>query len=271
MRTIIKNTLSKLGLIEKARLIYNSAKSASLKIIKEEMQYRKKSLPDGYPAPPQKLIFLIIGLRWTSIYYTSGKTIFNEMKNLFTRNNIDINSFEKVLDFGCGCGRIIRHFHSNSKSTQLYGCDYNEELINWCKDNLTFGSFSANKLAPPLNYDSDSFDLIYARSVFTHLSPELQNLWIEEFKRVIKKGGYLYITTHGENTFRNLNREEIAILRKNGILSVNTVIEGDNKCATYQTKDFTENRLTKGFKIVNFSPGQNNSSSPQDIYILKKS
>jgi SAM-dependent methyltransferase len=270
MRTTIKKILSALGIIEKVRLVYNSTKSVSLDILREEIQYRKKNMPDGYPAPPKELIFLIIGLRWSSIYFNSGNVIFKEMKSLFTKNKIDINSFGKVLDFGCGCGRIIRHFNSNSNNVQLYGCDYNEGLINWCKDNLTFGSFTTNKLAPPSDYEDSFFDLIYARSVFTHLSDELQKLWIEEFKRVIKTGGYLYITTHGENTFHNLTHEEQAALRKEGILTVNSIIEGNNKCTTYQTRDFTEKKFSGGFEIVTFLPGKNNSTSPQDIYILKR-
>jgi SAM-dependent methyltransferase len=260
----------KLGLIERARLIYNSMKSFSIAAFKEELEYKKNNLPDGYPAPPKEYIFLIIGLRWVSIYYNSGKKIFEEMKGMFEKSGIDINSFERVLDFGCGCGRVIRHFNNNLKTAKLYGADYNPKLINWCSDNLTFGLFSRNKLAPPLEYEDNFFNLVYCRSVFTHLSRELQIEWMAEFNRIIQKGGYLYFTAHGENTFTNLTKEEKEKLRKEGILTINRNIEGDNKCATYQTKLFVEKELTKGFEIVNFSAGQSNSSSPQDIYILKK-
>jgi SAM-dependent methyltransferase len=270
MRNALKKILMKLGLIERARFIYNSIKSFSVAIFKEELAYKKNNLPDGYPAPPKEYIFLIIGLRWVAVYYNSGKQIFEEMKTMFEKSGIDINSFDRVLDFGCGCGRIIRHFNNDLKSARLYGADYNPVLINWCKDNLTFGSFDTNKLAPPLDYEDGFFSLIYARSVFTHLSRELQIEWMSEFRRIIKKGGCLYFTTHGENTFVNLTREEREKLKKNGIITINTDIEGDNKCATYQTRLFVEKELTKGFEIVNFSVGQSNSSSPQDIYILKR-
>ncbi len=270
MKSTIKKVLIKLGAIERARLIYNSAKSASKDVIKEEIKYKKHNLPDGYPAPPKELIFLIIGLGWKSVYYNSGRQIYTEMESLFSRNGIDFASFERVLDFGCGCGRIIRHFNNNLKSVKLAGTDYNTSLITWCRDNLTFGDFRTNKLAPPIDFEDNSFDLLYARSVFTHLTRELQGEWMKEFRRVIKTGGYLYITTHGLNTFTNLTGDEKKELNNSGIITINKNIEGDNKCSTYQTKEFVLNNLAHGFELVSFTPGQSRTASPQDIYILKK-
>jgi hypothetical protein len=42
-------------------------------------------------------------------------------------------------------------------------------------------------------------DCIYAISVFTHLSAELQDLWMKELRRIVRPGGHLLITTHGES------------------------------------------------------------------------
>ncbi|MEO0675772.1 MAG: class I SAM-dependent methyltransferase, partial [Pseudomonadota bacterium] len=38
---------------------------------------------------------------------------------------------ERLLDLGCGCGRIIRHMPGHSKAA-LYGVDYNSRLVRWC-------------------------------------------------------------------------------------------------------------------------------------------
>ena len=40
--------------------------------------------------------------------------------------------------------------------------------------------FERNALAPPLAFDDESFDLVYALSVFTHLTAELQLAWRDE-------------------------------------------------------------------------------------------
>ena len=41
-----------------------------------------------------------------------------------------------VLDWGCGCGRIIEMFQHLTKNKEFYGCDIDAEAIDWCKNNL---------------------------------------------------------------------------------------------------------------------------------------
>jgi trans-aconitate methyltransferase len=79
---------------------------------------------------------------------------------------VEIDSFDAILDFGCGCGRTIRHFRTLKKA-KLYGTDINPKLVDWCSRNLPFGRFGINPLRPPLVYPAEAFDLVYAFSVFT--------------------------------------------------------------------------------------------------------
>ena len=105
--------------------------------------------------------------------------------------------------------------------------------------------FDINKLSPPLDYENDFFSLVYARSVFTHLSEELQIEWMKEFARIIKKGGYLYFTTHGENTFGNLDKAHKDTLLSKGILTVNTTIEGDKQMRYISDKKVCRTGINK--------------------------
>src|SRR5947208_884804 len=65
-----------------------------------------------------------------------------------------------------------------------------------------------NGLAPPLAFDDASFDLVYALSVFTHLTGDLQVAWRDELRRVLRPGGRLLITTHGRSYVPRLDVEE---------------------------------------------------------------
>jgi len=65
-------------------------------------------------------------------------------------------------------------------SARFHGTDYNPQLINWCKPNLCFAQFEVNGLSPPLVYEEEQFDLIYALPVFTHLPEDLQLAWMSE-------------------------------------------------------------------------------------------
>src|SRR5262249_35815419 len=56
---------------------------------------------------------------------------------------------------------------------------------------------------PHLPFEDNYFDLVFAGSVFTHLS-NLAEAWLLELRRIVRAGGYIYVTVHDENTVRLL-------------------------------------------------------------------
>src|SRR5690606_30989044 len=125
---------------------------------------------------------------------------------ILEKNGFNFDDFGSVLDFGCGCGRVIRHFHGHQP--RMFGCDYNSQLVDWSAANLGFAEFTTNMLAPPTSYGDGQFDFIYALSVFTHFPENLQKPWLEEMKRILKPNGLLFLTFHGERYARQLQAEE---------------------------------------------------------------
>ena len=134
----------------------------------------------------------------------------------------------RILDFGCGCGRVIRYFHKLSTGSSLYGTDIDTEATSWCQECLShIGEFTSNDVAPPLPFDAEFFDCIYSVSIFTHLPEDMQFAWLEELRRVTKRGGYLLLTTHGEELFRTTSKEKKDQLRREGFYySVGAGTEG---------------------------------------------
>jgi trans-aconitate methyltransferase len=124
------------------------------------------------PIPPRKLIVLVAGNANITYFLHGGQLAAQSIRETLQRNNVPMESFHTMLDFGCGCGRVIRNWRSLDR-TDIYGSDYNHELIAECGRNLHFAHFESNDLAPPLRHESDKFDLIFALSVFTHLPGEL--------------------------------------------------------------------------------------------------
>jgi ubiquinone/menaquinone biosynthesis C-methylase UbiE len=111
-----------------------------------------------------------------------------------------------VLDFGCGCGRMVRFLKNYSASSAIHACEVNPDQVDWCRDNLDHVQTSQCNALPPLPYQDQMFDLIYALSVFTHLSEEHATQWLSEMKRVLKPDGILIVTIHGLtalNTIKN--------------------------------------------------------------------
>ena len=110
-----------------------------------------------------------------------------------------IDSFEDILDFGCGCGRTLRWLAASNPEKRWHGSDVDPEAIRWCQNNFPSARFDVNPAWPPLPYADASFDLIYAVSVFTHLGEEHQRRWFEDLRRVLKPGGALLFTVFGEH------------------------------------------------------------------------
>lgn len=117
-----------------------------------------------------------------------------------------IQSMDAILDFGCGWGRITRIFLRDIEPNKIYGCDCTEDAISICRETNKWCNFDLNNSHPPTEYKSSMFDLIYAYSVFSHLSEGSQKAWLEEFHRILKPGGMLVVTTRQRDFIKQLSK-----------------------------------------------------------------
>jgi SAM-dependent methyltransferase len=102
-----------------------------------------------------------------------------------------------VVEFGCGWGRMIRFFIKDVEPAHLTGIDCLPDVIEICESTNRWATFDCVAPTPPVNLPDEFADLVYAYSVFSHLSEETHLAWIEEFCRVLRPGGLLVATTRG--------------------------------------------------------------------------
>jgi SAM-dependent methyltransferase len=100
-----------------------------------------------------------------------------------------------ILEFGCGWGRIIRLFIREAEPQQLWGIDCMAPAIEICQATNPHATFRRVDPFPPSGLTPASFDLVYAFSVFSHLSEEAHARWLAEFKTILRPGGLLVLTT----------------------------------------------------------------------------
>ena len=229
----------------------------------------KNRLEGEPPIPPGDLIYLVGGHRNPRQFLNTGRKANEAIRRLLKKHDLKIEQFGAILDFGCGVGRIMRHWRT-IKGPAWHGTDYNPDLVNWCSSNLKFSEFRVNTLSGELPYAPETFDFIYAFSVFTHLSEPLQFFWINELARVLKPGGHIWFTTHGEYYVVTMTPEEKQIFENGELVVREQQQSGSNFCAVFHPTSYVHERLAKNFDVVDFIAGGQNSDFLHDVHLLRK-
>jgi SAM-dependent methyltransferase len=222
------------------------------------------------PVPPEKLMYAVGYTTDTAWFIGSGYLAASSMRDILERNGADIERMEAVLDFGCGAGRVLRHLRG-IEGVALYGSDYNSDLISWCADNLTFASFETNPPSGRLAYEDAGMDLVYAFSVFTHLTEPQQTHWTDELYRVLKPGGYLLFSVHGESAyFKHLSPDEQERFKSGELIVQSDDQAGTNVCGAFHPEAYVRERMARDFIFLDYVPEGALGNPWQDIVLLKK-
>ncbi len=124
----------------------------------------------------------------------------------------DLAPNARVLDIGCGIGRMAIPLIDYLDEGSYAGFDVGKEMINWCKRRITarrpdfeftwapvfnqkynpFGKLAGAEYRFP--YPSSSFDFAFATSLFTHLVRDDADHYLAETARVLRPGGTCLFT-----------------------------------------------------------------------------
>ena len=99
-----------------------------------------------------------------------------------------------VLDYGCGWGRLIRLLYKLVPINNIYGVDPWDESINICIRHGVKGNLAISEYVPHSLPFQQKFDLIYAFSVFTHLSKNTIRIVLNTLRKYVYEDGLLVLT-----------------------------------------------------------------------------
>lgn len=220
------------------------------------------SSADSLPLPPARYRLMVAGTPGADWFLSSGKAAADSIRGILP---VPMESLRSVLDFGCGCGRVVRWWRD--LPGEVAGTDFHAGLVRWCRANLTFASFDVNDLEPPLTYETSSFDLVYGLSVLTHLPVDGQRRWLEELARVSRQ--WVVLSIHGNPYRARLTDEEQAAFDAGEIVVRWGVVAGTNLCTTFHPRSAFDALVAPRFELVSYEHEGAKGNPPQDLVLLR--
>jgi SAM-dependent methyltransferase len=172
------------------------------------------------PFPGEQLAARVAGTGDRDWFFESGQRSVRETAALLGVVGRGFADFERILDFGAGCGRMAAWL--DDLPGEVHATDIDPEAVAWMDANLPHVQAVVNDAMPPLPYPDDYFGLVYNHSVLTHLDERMQDAWLAELRRVTRPGGLVVLTFHGEPAFAAAepDAQARAIYDERGILFV---------------------------------------------------
>lgn len=123
-----------------------------------------------------------------------GKAFYVRAKERLSRSSAVALEDSKVLDFGCGWGRLTRFFARDVAPGALFGCDPVEEILDVSRRLRVPATLARCDFVPERLPFEERFDLVFAFSVFTHISEAAHEACLRAIHASLSPGGILIVT-----------------------------------------------------------------------------
>ncbi len=236
--------------------------------------YHPRNIEDGLPFPETAQRQRVHGSDRERGFILAGYNAFMNL-NAALKESVgkDLSSFARLLDWGCGCGRLTRHLRSLQR-VAIHGADVDADNVTWCRHHLPFAQFSTLPLHPPAPLPSASFDVVIGISVLTHLREQEQFEWLGELRRLCADGAVLLLTVQGATSIAGtaLTDADLELWSSKGFFDCRNkqmdgiIAEPEYYRSTFHTPAYIHREWSRFFEILAIVPGR---IGHQDLVILR--
>lgn len=187
--------------LARERFLRGNAEARLACLVSDLVLSEENPLPASlsWPLPPLCLRARVSNSWAGHTFLEKARTLSEDLVRVLDAAGEDRSRFRHALDWGCGCGRVLRRMPELFPNARFTGVDIDAEAIAWNQENLRgLAEFHTVPDHPPSALPSHSFDFILGLSVFTHLPLDLENAWLRELARIAAPKALLFLTYHGE-------------------------------------------------------------------------
>lgn len=243
------------------------------------VSWRDRGIPAAvagrYPLPPARLRHRVHGELDAQSFLRTGAIVAGNIGDLVASTGARVADFARILDFGCGCGRVLRHFGALDGEHRISATDIDPEAIAWCQANMPGIDWRTNAFLPPTEWPDATFDFLFSISVFTHLDEAMQRAWLRELQRITRPGGLLLLTVHGDFVHCTLPDEQRRALGASGFFFATGAtgrlkLDGlpDFYQGAYHTREYIDREWGRYFTVLSVVPRGINDH--QDAVLLRR-
>jgi SAM-dependent methyltransferase len=123
-----------------------------------------------------------------------SKAFYTKLRERYAAHSELALTDSRVLDFGCGWGRLTRYLARDVEPGQLYGCDPADLILEVCRDSGVPATLARSEFRPEQLPFAGPFDLVFSFSVFTHVSEPAHASCLSAIHEALRPGGLLVLT-----------------------------------------------------------------------------
>ncbi len=165
----------------------------------------KIDLPPFPPESIQKITNNASGRHTMEAAWRMYKIFSEEINNYDLEKNVGPLT---ALDLGAGWGRITRLMMRDILPCNISAVDVEEKVVKAGMECLPDVTWKLIETGKPLPFEDNSFSVVLANSVLSHLDEKLHNEMISEVSRVLKPGGIFLGTTLSHRHYVLWGKEE---------------------------------------------------------------
>lgn len=231
-------------------------------------------LKENQSVPSSENIKRVTGSTLKGTYLLEGFSTYKKISHILSQGiGFKLDRDSRILDWGCGCGRLSRFLCKEYK--ELWGSDIDHTALDWCRNNLGIKTIKLSP-QPESRHPSNFFDLIIGISVMTHLTEDNQLKWLNEMVSSLKIGGLLILSFHGiSSAMRALSPTDFETFLEDGVFdkganqSLEKVLpETQYYRDTFNTQKYIIENWKEGLKHIRFY--ESIIANDHDLVVLEK-